>query len=122
MKHELVLRVMQMDCAVDDEAGRIDIGRALEHLAVFVDLDQVGCGDFLVQQSESVHQESMLGARHTCGDVIPDSIVPAEKVGQAKHRGQIDARLPLGRTRIARALGAGEIFSCNLCIHFEPPV
>ena len=109
VKHELVFRVMKVNRTVNDEAGGIDVGRAFQHLAVFVDLDQVGRGDFFVKQAKTMHEEAMIGARRTRGNVIPHGIVPAEQLGQAEHRRQVDAHFPLGCARRLRTLGAGEI-------------
>ena len=57
------LREVVVDRRMDDEAGRVDIGRTFEHVAVAVDLDQVRRRDLVVQQSELVEEEVVVGAR-----------------------------------------------------------
>jgi len=112
VEHEVIVGVMQMNRAVNHETRGVDVGRALEHLAVLVDLDQVGRGHLLVEQAETMHQKRVIGARHARGDVIPDGVVPAEQMGQAEHRREIDPHLPFGRAGLDRAFGAGEIICC----------
>ena len=109
VKDEMIVWMIQVNRAVNHETRGIHVRRTFEHIAVFVDLDQVGRGHLFVKQPETVHQEGMIGARHARGDVVPHRVVPPKQVGQAKHRGEIDAHVPLGRAGLDRALG---VFEC----------
>ena len=75
---------------------------------MFVYLDQIRRCYLFIQQPETMHQECMIGSRHPRGYVVPDGIVPTEHLGQAKHRREIDAYLPFGRTGFDCAFRAFE--------------
>ncbi|MNZ94190.1 hypothetical protein D3C78_1132910 [compost metagenome] len=104
VEHEQGIRDGHVDAAVDHEAGGVHLGRTIQHVAVFVDLDQVRCGDFGVVQTEMVHQEVMIGSRHTRGNVVPDDVVVPVHVRQTVHCRQVHTDIPffLGKTRLGR--------------------
>lgn len=91
----------RVDGGVDAETDGIhlDLGIAVD-LAVDIDLDQAGGGDFVEAQTEGVDQEGAVLARHAGGDVGIDQVVPAAARGETVGSGEIDAqRLFGGRDR-----------------------
>src|SRR5271169_5013945 len=81
---------------VNGEAGRIDMVRGLtEQVAVKVDLDQAGGGDFVEHQPVRIDEEMMFRPGHPGGDMGIDQIVPAVIGNQSVAGGKIDALAPL---------------------------
>jgi hypothetical protein len=95
--------------AVDGEAGRIDVVRAVQHLAPGeVDLDEARRGDLVEHHPVRVDEEVMLGAGHARRDVGEDQVIPAVMRHQAIARREIDALFPLHRADLRpHPLGGG---------------
>ena len=73
-----------------------------ELVAVEVDLDQTGSGDFVEHQAVGIDQEMMLRSRHPRRDVGVDQIVPAVMRDEAIAGGEIDALAPFGLRHFRR--------------------
>ena len=81
---------------VNDEAGRIDLVRALgELIAVEIDFHKARCGDFVEHQSVRVDEKMMLRSGHARRDMRIDQIVPAIQCDQPVGGRKIDALRPL---------------------------
>jgi hypothetical protein len=86
-----------MNGAVNDEPGRIDFVRAVDHLlAVEIDLDQTGRGDLAEHQAVRIDQKVMLGSGKAGRDMGEDQIVPAEHGDQSIARRKVYAQPPFG--------------------------
>ncbi|SPA30435.1 hypothetical protein CBM2637_B100267 [Cupriavidus taiwanensis] len=83
--------------AVDDEAGRVDVIRRVQHgLAVVVHLDQARRRDLVEHHAVRVDQELVRRVRHARRDMREDQVVPAEVRHQPVRGRQVDAHLPFG--------------------------
>ena len=99
VQHAPGIFARRMDRAVDREARRIDLVRAVHDLAaVEVDLDQARCRDLVERHAVRIDQEVVLRPGHPRRDVREDQIVPAIEGHQPVARGEIDPLLPLLRT------------------------
>ena len=86
------------DAAVEIVAGGRELDAVVaQHLAVEVDGDEVGGGDLIPAEPERVHQEAVGLVGQAGGDVVVDPVVPAEVVGDAEGRGELDAQIALRR-------------------------
>ena len=73
--------------------GLVDRIRAVvELVAVNVDLDQIGRGNFAEMETERVDEERILLARHLQGDMIINHLVPAKMRENAVTGGELLAR------------------------------
>jgi hypothetical protein len=90
-----------MDRAVDDVTGTIDLqpGDVLaQDGAVQIDLEQIGSGDFRVQQTVRVDQEMPFLVRHGRRDMVGNHIGHAIQRNEAIGRRQGNAGFPFRRT------------------------
>jgi hypothetical protein len=85
-----------VDRAVDGEAGRVDLVRAVHHLgAAEIHLDQAGGGDLVEQHPVRVDEEVVLRPGHPRRDVGEDQVVPPVVGDQPVAGGQIHSLAPL---------------------------
>ena len=107
---------MPVEQRVLSEAGEIDrIGIVVELVAVNVDLDEVGGGDFAEMQPERVDQEGPILVRHLQRDVVVDHLVPTKHREHAVAGGELLARLPfsLADLRIAERCSHDSLLSLH---------
>ena len=82
-------------CRADRVAGSVDaIGRVVQHIAVEVDLDQVGRRDLVIYRPVGVDQDLVILARDPRRDMVEVEVVPAVMEHQPVTGGEIDAHLP----------------------------
>src|ERR1700732_218023 len=97
MKHTAGVLANLVDCRVNREAGRVDaVGALCELVAVEIDLDEAGSGNFVEHQPVWVDQEMMLRTWPPRRNMRVDQIVPAVMRDEAVAGGKIDALAPLG--------------------------
>src|SRR5208337_3066440 len=87
-----------VDRRVDDEAGRVDVERALHDLGTLqVDLDEIRGRHLLEHEAVGVDEEVMVAARNAGRNVGEDEVVPAVSGDEPVAGGEVDARGPFGR-------------------------
>jgi hypothetical protein len=84
----------RMNCAVQHIASRVDgVGRAIQHLALQIDFDQIAGRDLGVVKTKRVDQKLLVCAAHAGGqarrDVVVDHLRPAQHGEDAVASGQL---------------------------------
>ena len=92
-----------MHRAVDDVTRRINAEprRVVDDISFGGDLDQIGGGDFVPQQTEGIDQKMMRLAGHARRDMRVDQVGHTEMCGQSVTSGKVDAPLPFFGTDAA---------------------
>ena len=99
MHHAEQILARHVHRRMDGEAGGIDAagGRValLHHVAVHVDLHQVGRAHLVEQHAVLVDQEMVVGPGQARADMRVDEVGPAMMRDQPIQRGKVAADLPL---------------------------
>ena len=74
-----------------------------KHLAVNVDLDQIGCRHLLIAKAERVDQEVFLGSGYSERNVVVDQLGPTEIVKDPVTGCEFHARVPLCLTELGNS-------------------
>ena len=84
-----------MHRTVNDESRRVNVERRLvDQIAVEVDLDQAGCGDFVKHEPKRIEQEMLFLAGHARRYVGKHELAPSVVVGEAVEAGELDPPFP----------------------------
>ena len=85
-----------MDAAMNHEAGTIDAepGYVLDDVAILVDLDKAGSGDFVEHHAVRVDQH-VFAARYASRKVRKNQVGPAKLCSELVSGSKVAANLPL---------------------------